>query len=231
MPTALSTILESTIESELGVDTNFSGLTAAQKLQILNTAQQRVANLYNIKRTAINAGAVTISPVQLTPQNAYQDTSVGVAITTGTVKLTGTNGYIVSFSLASSKVNRVLQVQLYNGTDLSTPAIAADTWANLVSYCDSGTNECAFVQDGTTLNVFALAATFPNVIATKVNTNFLRDSVDLTATSDMMDIPPEARDLLKAIAIEEVYAGLGKKIPTFYRETINSEKSRLSLVS
>lgn len=49
MATPMSDILQSDIESELSVNLDYAALTAAQKIQYTNTAQQLVKELYESK--------------------------------------------------------------------------------------------------------------------------------------------------------------------------------------
>ena len=154
----------------------------------------------------------------------------GNIVTSGVQAAVGSNGYVASFDLTNQEPQRVFQVQAENTGVLSTPVTSVVALDVLFGYPEnSSPPDLAFAQNGNTVYVFFKTSKYPFTSSSRVAFWFYRNAKNVTGTTSKLDIPQEARELMKAMTLEKLYNDLGKPVLFDTQETIRLEKADLGL--
>jgi hypothetical protein len=111
-----------------------------------------------------------------------------------------------------------------------TPVKAPVSLDILLGYLNSsGAPDIAFCDMSQTLHVFFKAATYPADQANRIGILFHRNVIPLAATSDGVDAPQEAHELVKAFTLRSLKQDKGELIEFDLNQAIVREKAKLGL--
>lgn len=156
----------------------------------------------------------------------------GTPITSSQQVAVGANGYILSFDLSALLLKEITSMQLFDTltNTLSDQISESMSLAALMDLPNSATSPAgAFAQYGQTVFVFLLTTTYPYVATTEIAFWFKRNAQRIILTTDKWDIPPESKELAKALALKKTYEGQGKIAPFVISNAVRRQKAILGL--
>jgi hypothetical protein len=140
-------------------------------------------------------------------------------------------GYIIAIDLSANRVRTVTQVQLMTaGLVFGTPIISQVNIEVLLGYLNaSGAPAVAFTQTASTLYVFIKESSYPSAQANRIGLFFDANYTPGTVTTDFLDIPAEAKGLLKALTLKIIKQNAGRRTDLDITQPIVREKKSLGL--
>lgn len=153
----------------------------------------------------------------------------GSPITDGTAIATGTYGYITSFNLSTQEIDELTGLQVYLSPAYSSIATPVEI-SVLFAYPEaSGCPNLAVAQSGINVFVFCKTSIYPNTASTRVAFFFKKRATTVTAVSDLLDIPNEARNLFFNYCMEQAQIINEVTPDRNIRQNINNEIEKLGL--
>lgn len=155
----------------------------------------------------------------------------GNAVSDFQIVAQSSNGYIIAVDLSANRVRQVTQVQMMSqALVFGTPIINPVNIETLLGYLAlSGSPAVAFTQTDGTLYVFIKESSYPIASASRIGLFYDANYAPATLTTDFLDIPTEAKGLLRAIAIKNVKLNSGQRVEFDVSQAIVREKRALGL--
>lgn len=219
---ALSNITVQNKIDELASNSFIGSLTNAQFFQIINNVSQQIANLYNKKDA-----------------DYYKQNNVGSdfgdAIDSAyTQSASGSVGFVCQKEHNTLGIDSIIGVQVLNTEEV--PSIVSDfivptDISSLFGYInDANAPEVALSVAGNFTFVFINTGFAPYDPTVKCAVFYYRKVTAVTATSDLLDIPSEASNLLSLMCVKEAQTLNGVNPSRDIVQQINQELDKLELI-
>jgi len=155
----------------------------------------------------------------------------GNAISDFQVVAQSSYGYIIAIDLSANRMRQVTQLQMMTASLVfGTPIISPVNIEVLLGYlASSAAPSVAFTQTNTTLYVFIKATSYPIANANRIGLFYDANYTPGELTTDTLDIPVEARGLLRALTLKNIKVNAGKRIEFDVSQAIVREKRKLGL--
>jgi len=157
----------------------------------------------------------------------------GIAITQGSQVASEANGYIVRFNMKQYNALAITQVQLKSATVFSSPVVGGISSPDLFEYLATtgAIPDLAWSYNGSNLDLFVKTAKFPFNGTVGLGVWWKRNASPVSAVSDTVDVPVEARRLFMSLCRREAYNAKGKQPKIDINADILREQKLLGVIN
>jgi hypothetical protein len=202
----------------LGVNSIFSILSDAQKIQYINFGQQECANISKNNN--------------LSPYLASEDmnSATPMLITSGTQIKIGSVGYVVKFDLSTYDMNSIIGVQAKKTSGVwSLPITTPNVFGELAGYIDNAlASDVAYNWMKDTLFIFVKSA-YTFVTTTLTTFWGYRNAINVTALIGSVDIPGDMEQLALALILRKVCQDQNISLPQNVGQQIRTQCTNLKI--